>query len=452
MDKEQDLNEKRCALVDLLYKFDILAEIEHVYVGPSLYLFQLNVFSATKVQKIKQLTEDLGVAMKDPGVRVLIPIVGTNRIGIEVNRANVQVVSFQDSLPVLCEYINKHKSIGKIPVVIGKDTRGLDVIVDITSMPHLIIGGTTGSGKSVCVNVFISSIISTQTPSKVRLLLIDPKKVEMSLYDRVPHLLCSVITDMSNMVVALEWLIKEMDRRYDLLKLYNVRSLDELCQQIHKNSSSKLHKGDLYKIVCIIDEFADLIILDKEKVESSITKLSRLSRAVGIHLVLATQRPSKDVLTGRIKANFPARIAFRVANKTNSLIIIDDVVAAYLKGHGDMLIDIPGADIHKQRVQGCLISEQEIHNVVNRVIGMYGALSVPKIIFEDQSTSKHKTSIYLEAVKIVQDNGYGAASLLQRKLKIGYYRASNLLHELIDNKIIQSKKNQNRVHDLLDYE
>lgn len=440
-----DLQYKHHALETTFKQFEIPAMIERVHIGPSLYLFQVKLLAATKLQKVKVLSDNLALAMKSKHVRILTPLSGTNSIGIEVRKDIPSKVSFKKILNSFLSNTNYSLHTYSIPVLVGEDSTGKSIIVDITEMPHLLIAGTTGSGKSMAINALISSVITCCNPCWVKLILIDPKKVELTLYKDSPHLLADVISEVERSASILEWLVEEMDRRYQILQNAQVRHINDYYELLSKNNESI---DIMPKIICIIDEFADLMTFDKERVESATTKIARLSRAIGIHLIVATQRPSREILTGAVKANIPARMAFKVSTKINSQIILDDSAAVYLDGKGDMILDVPG-QISTTRVQGCFIDTTTINQLIQHSIELYGHKKISSALIEEIKHIEAPTNnTYIQAVNISKEHGYISASLLQRKMKIGYQKAANILQQLIDTNIVSQHKNQNRVHPL----
>jgi S-DNA-T family DNA segregation ATPase FtsK/SpoIIIE len=364
-------------------------------------------------------------------VRIVAPIPGKHAVGIEVPNAKRNIVSFREIIEGELQNTDKRM---EIPVVMGKDITGEAQTVDLVQMPHLLIAGATGSGKSVCVNSIILSILYQLHPADCRLILIDPKIVELKLYNDIPHLLTPVITEPKKAFQALQYCIYEMERRYACLDSVGVRDIRSYNRRIKEKNIAQEH---MPYIVVVIDEFADLMTTTGKELESTVARLAAMSRAVGIHLVLATQRPSIDVITGLIKANIPSRIAFMVASKTDSRIIIDMVGAEKLLGKGDMLY-AGVVDPFPTRMQGAFISEEEVEAVVEYVKGFGAPDYIDDEIFfeeEDEDTGASLFSdgddpLYEKALEIVYQQGKASASYIQRRLKIGFNRAARLIDEM----------------------
>jgi S-DNA-T family DNA segregation ATPase FtsK/SpoIIIE len=380
-----------------------------------------------KLSKIVNLADNITLRLAASRVRIVAPIPGKHAVGIEVPNKKRAIVSFREMISMDLFKQRKYK----IPLIIGKDIAGDARIIDLVQTPHLLIAGATGSGKSVCVNSIICSILYKRPPEDVKLILIDPKIVELKFYNEIPHLLTPVITNPQKAFQALQYCICEMERRYSLLDALGVRDIDSFNKKI---KNKKLTVSRLPYIVIIIDEFADLIANTGKEMEQTIARLAAMSRAVGLHLVLATQRPSVEVITGLIKANIPSRVAFMVASKFDSRIIIDVVGAEKLLGKGDMLLTtawdpIPG------RIQGAFVSEDEVESLVAylKTIGESDYID-DEIFIEDESENGvefGETDPLMEkALEIVVAKGNASASYLQRRLKIGYNRAARIIEEL----------------------
>jgi S-DNA-T family DNA segregation ATPase FtsK/SpoIIIE len=412
-----------------LNEFKIHAEVTGIRKGPVITMFEILPAPGVKLSKIVNLQDNIALRLAAQSVRIVAPIPGKHAVGIEVPNVKRNIVSFAEIIEDRLEHEHDGKRLG-IPVVLGKDITGESQTVDLTQMPHLLIAGATGSGKSVCVNALILSILYQRSPSEVRLILIDPKIVELKLYNDIPHLLTPVITEPKKAFQALQYCICEMERRYACLDSMGVRDIKSYNRRIKERNIATEH---MPYIVVVIDEFADLMATTGKELESTVARLAAMSRAVGIHLVLATQRPSIDVITGLIKANIPSRIAFMVASKMDSRIIIDMVGAEKLLGKGDMLY-AGVVDPFPIRMQGAFISEEEVERVVEHV----KTLGEPdyiddEIFFDDEEGveadvfNEGEDPLYDKAWEIVLQQGKASASYIQRRLKIGYNRAARLV-------------------------
>jgi S-DNA-T family DNA segregation ATPase FtsK/SpoIIIE len=430
----------RAAAVTLratLEEFHIQAEVTGIRKGPVITMFEILPAPGVKLSKIVNLQDNIALRLAASSVRIVAPIPGKHAVGIEVPNPKRNIVSFREIIEG--ELHREGKKEGQIPVVLGKDITGEAQTVDLAQMPHLLIAGATGSGKSVCVNSMILSILYQKAPAECRLILIDPKIVELKLYNDIPHLLTPVITEPKRAFQALQYLICEMERRYACLDSMGVRDIKSYNRRIRERDIAAEH---LPYIVVVIDEFADLMATTGKELESTVARLAAMSRAVGIHLVLATQRPSIDVITGLIKANIPSRIAFMVASKMDSRIIIDQVGAEKLLGKGDMLY--AGAiDPFPIRMQGAFISEEEVETVVDHVKTLGKPEYIDDEIFYDDDDeadpslfSEGEDPLYDKALEIVLQQGKASASYIQRRLKIGYNRAARLVELMEQNGVV----------------
>ena len=436
---------------ETLKNFKIEAQVVEVQKGPVITQYELSLAAGIKVHKIMALSDDLAMALKAPSIRIVAPIPGKSTVGVEVPNRHRSMVGLRELLE--CPECRDSKL--KIPLALGKDTAGTPIIGDLGEMPHLMIAGSTGSGKSVCINAVIVNILMTKTPEEVKLILVDPKMVELSQFEEMPHLLTPVVTDMKKAPAVLEWLVQKMDERYELLAMAGVRNITsynalgrEKLDQILR-SKGEIEEEAIAEIpellphyVMIIDELADLMMTASKEVECSITRLSQKSRAVGIHCILATQRPSVDVITGLIKANMPSRISFHVASKVDSRTILDRNGADKLLGKGDLLYLAPGTS-NLVRAQGTFISDQEIREVVkfarseaepqfNAELTRCGAAGTTEGSTADE--------FYEQAVRIVLESQRGSVTLLQRQLQIGYTRASRLMEMMHENGLVGAFK------------
>jgi S-DNA-T family DNA segregation ATPase FtsK/SpoIIIE len=439
---EQELSDLGSILLSKLSDFNINGEILNVTVGPVVSTFEFRPASGIKVSQIVGLSDDLALAMEVTRIRIVAPLPGRGAVGVEVPNPQKETVSFKEIL--VSEEYSRTKA--EIPVALGKDSLGDPVIFDLVRMPHLLIAGSTGSGKSQCIHTIIMSILMRFSPEEVRLLMIDPKVLELLSYNSIPHLLSPVVTEPRGAVKALKWLIAEMEERYKLLASIGVRNIGDYNRKISAKPGEELEglplgesMRDLTQlpyIVMIIDELADLILTLQVEIEEPLARLAQMARGVGIHLVLATQRPSVDVLTGMIKANFPSRISFRVATRVDSRTILDANGAEKLLGSGDMLF-LPAGKSTARRVHGSYVSDDELGSVLEFIKENSGDEDQgdgPLLAFvkeeELAEPSQEQDELFWEAVKLCLRTGHGSTSLLQRKLKIGYSRAARIVDQL----------------------
>ncbi len=413
-------------LIQALAQFGVEARIVGMVVGPRVTRYELQLAPGTKVGKVSSLKDDLAYALASTEIRILAPIPGKSAVGVEVPNQRPDFVTLGDI------YREFPKSAGPLMVWLGKDISGKAVYTDLTRLPHLLIAGTTGSGKSGCVNCLVSSVLLRSTPEQVRLIMIDPKKVELSHYDRIPHLLVPVVTNMKDAAGVLHNVAKEMEDRYELMELEHARNLAEM-------NKSRARRGErpLPYILIVIDELADLMMVSPQEVEDCVIRLAQKSRAVGIHLVVATQRPSADVITGMIKANIPSRIAFAVSSQTDSRVILDVNGAETLLGMGDMLFKPLGSS-HLQRVQGAYITEEEIAILVNHWRHQAEPEFREELLRRPAETKRGEDALYdpdsdeflADAAQLVIETGSASVSMLQRRLRVGYTRAGRLIDML----------------------
>lgn len=415
--KEKENIEANIAnLETALTDFGVEAKVVSVQKGPVVTMYELQPQAGVKIQKISTLADDIALAMKSSMVRVVAPLPGRGTVGVEIPNENKMMVSLREVL----EEKAFTSSPAKLTMTIGKDVSGNAVVANLMDMPHLLIAGATGSGKTVCVNSLISSILFKAKPDEVKFILIDPKMVELAAYSGIPHLIHPIISESKKAFVALNWAVEEMERRYRVLAGAGVRNIEAYN---NKEKDSKLPF-----IVIVVDELADLMVVARESVETAIQRLAQLSRAVGLHLILATQRPSVDVITGVIKANFPARIAFKVASKVDSRTVLDVMGADKLLGKGDLLFLKPGAT-KLIRTQGAYIDDEDIDNLTS-FIREQGAPVYEQGIIESEkkrAMNIENDELFDEAVKVVLHARQASASLLQRRLRVGYTRAARLL-------------------------
>ena len=436
-------------LRDTLAEFNIEAEVTGIRRGPVVTMFEILPAPGVKLSKIVNLSDNIALRLAASSVRIVAPIPGKHAVGIEVPNDKRSVVSFREIVETDVFRAAKFD----IPLALGKDIAGEVQIVDLTQMPHLLIAGATGSGKSVLVNSIILSILYRKSWNEVKLLLIDPKIVELKLYNGIPHLLTPVVTEPKRAFQALQYCICEMERRYSLLDGVGVRDIKSYNRRVKEREFAA---EAMPYIVVVIDEFADLMATTGKELESTLARLAAMSRAVGIHLVLATQRPSIDVITGLIKANIPSRVAFMVASKFDSRIIIDAVGAEKLLGKGDMLVST-AQDAFPVRMQGAFVSEEEVERVVEHVKTLGRPDYIDDEIFFDEDEEDGSLSLFDDegddplfdkALEIVLQQGKASASYLQRRLKIGYNRAARLV-ELMEEKGIVGPSQGSKPRDVM---
>lgn len=428
---DEGTNASAAQLKETLEEFKISAEVTGIRKGPVVTMFEILPAPGVKLSKIVTLQDNIALRLAAKSVRIVAPIPGKRAVGIEVPNKERAVVAFRE---IIEQELPEFKKMA-VPVILGKDIQGEAQVIDLSKTPHLLIAGSTGSGKSVCVNSLILSILYKRSPEQVKLILVDPKIVELKLYNDIPHLLTPVITEPKRALQSLQYCLCEMERRYALLDGMGVRDIISYNKRIEERH---IASEKLPYIVVIIDEFADLMATTGKELESTIARLCAMSRAVGIHLVLATQRPSVDVITGLIKANIPSRIAFAVASKMDSRIIIDQVGAEKLLGRGDMLF-VSAVNPVPIRIQGTLVNDDEVENVVNYV-KQYGFPEyIDDEIFVDDEDEENpepglfdegSDPLYQKALDIVIEAGKASASYIQRRLKIGYNRAARLVEEM----------------------
>ncbi len=414
-----------------------------------------------KVSKISALADDLALALAAPSIRIEAPVPGKGFIGIEVPNTEVTLVALRD----IMEAKSYQKIRSRLSLGLGKDVSGHPVAADLAAMPHLLIAGTTGSGKSVCVNSIISCLLLQNTPDQLKFVMVDPKRVELTYFNGIPHLMAPVVVDLERVVAALQWVSKEMDRRYQVFAKEGVRNIAD-----YNVRMGHIQQPEMHYIVVVIDELADLMMLAPDETERVITRLAQLARATGIHLVIATQRPSVDVVTGLIKANFPARVAFAVASSVDSRVILDQPGAERLLGRGDMLFQAPDAPA-PLRMQGAFVSEVELNRLIRywKIASLDGEETQPSTaepveripsgaplkqveMWEGESGEDEDLDpIFEEAVHVVREMRRASISLLQRRLRIGYTRAARLVDQLEERGIIGPAQSGSQPREVLDY-
>ncbi len=428
--------EKGQRLAQVLNEFGVHAAVSDIHVGPAVTKYELKLETGTRVNRIAALQDDIKLALAARDIRVEAPIPGKSAVGVEIPNETMATVSFRE---VLMD-IPASKKDSKLLVPLGKDVMGQTVFAELDKMPHLLIAGTTGSGKSVCVNVMICSLLMRATPQEVRLVLVDPKKVELSNYNGIPHLLSPVITDPKKAAKALQAVVAEMERRYELFAQYNARNIagyNESARLVNENSDE--HREILPLIVVILDEVADLMMVASKDVEDCIMRISQMARAAGIHLIVATQRPSTDVITGVVKANIPSRIAFAVSSAIDSRTILDMSGAEKLLGKGDMLYSPMGSGA-PVRVQGAYVSDREVAAIVQYVSAQKTAEYDEQFLNLESAGSDHALEDtdeeYEECRDFVIRAQKASASLLQRQFRIGYNKAARIIDQLEANGVI----------------
>jgi S-DNA-T family DNA segregation ATPase FtsK/SpoIIIE len=465
---EEFIHQRARLIEETLASFGAPAQVVEINKGPTITQFGVEpLFVETRsgrtrvrVNKISGLADDLALALSAPRIRIQAPVPGRGFVGIEVPNEEMTLVALRG---IIESEIFQRKR-GPLSFAIGRDVAGLPKIASLDTMPHLLIAGTTGSGKSVCVNSILTSFLLHNTPDNLKLVLVDPKRVELTGYNGTPHLLAPVIVEVDRVVGALQWMTREMDKRYHLFAKIGARNIGDY------NARMKLQGGKkLPFLVIVIDELADLMMIAPDETERTITRLAQLARATGIHMILATQRPSVDVVTGLIKANFPARVAFAVASNTDSRVILDQPGAERLLGRGDMLYQAPDAPA-PVRLQGVFVSDLEIQRLVDfwrAQIGVpspYAVAGAPvdaplpsgvplkqQELFEEMKPEEKGDPLYDEAVDLVRRQGRCSISMLQRRLRIGYTRAARLVDVMEEKGIVSEPKGGTGVRDVLDY-
>ncbi|UCG15379.1 MAG: DNA translocase FtsK [Phycisphaerales bacterium] len=445
---EAQVRAKGKTLEQTLDEFGLDARVVEIDTGPVITMFELRLAPGIKVSQVATLANDIARALRAPAVRVVAPLPGKNTIGIEVPNLDKEIVRLKELMTLASP---KTQKMG-LPVFIGKDVSGAALIADLTAMPHLLIAGTTGSGKSVCINAIIASILMTKRPDHVKLILVDPKMVELSQFKEVPHLMCPIVNEMQRAEAILEWAVTKMDERYELLAEARVRNVtgynkltaDEIYERFQPTTDEERAQipTRLPYIVIVIDELADLMMTSAHEVEHHLSRLAQKSRAVGIHIVVATQRPEVKVVTGLIKSNLPCRIAFRVASRMDSRIVLDQNGAEVLMGQGDMLFLPPGTS-KLIRAQGTFVDEVELHNVIQWLRDRAEPQFHPELLRvrpKNIGSPEERDVLFDDAVRVVLDTQRGSVSLLQRRLGVGYARASRLIEQMSDAGIVGDYK------------
>lgn len=441
--KEKSAANKNAArLTNVLKQFGVNATIENAFIGPTITKYELKLEIGTRVNKILQLQDDIKLALATADIRIEAPIPGKPYVGIEVPNQSAAMVGFKDVLKSLLS-TSKYQH-NPLVVALGKDVSGKPVFAQLDKMPHLLIAGATGSGKSVCVNTIISSILMRAKPDEVKLILVDPKKVELSIYNGIPHLLAPVVTDPKKAAAVLREVVAEMERRYDLFASVNARNIqgyNEFAKTYNEDHTDEPKEILPYHVI-ILDEVADLMMVASKDVEDCIMRISQMARAAGIHLIVATQRPSTDIITGVIKANIPSRIAFAVSSSIDSRTILDTSGAEKLLGKGDMLFSPMGSS-SPMRVQGCFVSDEEVSAIVHYVSSQQEAVYEDKYVNVKSISSTQgsddfdeEDEEYEKCREFVIQAQKASTSLLQRKFRIGYNKAARIIDRLEEEGVI----------------
>ncbi|MGM9834437.1 MAG: DNA translocase FtsK [Bacilli bacterium] len=446
------VTEKKNSLERVLNDFQIKGRVVEIHVGPAVTQYEVQIPNGTKVSRIVNINKEIALALAAKDVRIQAPIPGKSTIGIEIPNPVISSVRIKE----VVANVPKTQEGAKILVSLGKDIMGRVQTADISKMPHLLVAGSTGSGKSVCINSFIATILLKYRPDEVKLVMVDPKKVELSNYNGIPHLLCPVITDAKQANLALQKIVVEMERRYEVFSDEGVKNISGYNEKIEKkNRSSNVKIPKMPYMVVIIDELADLMLVAAKEVEDSIMRITQMARAAGIHLIVATQRPSTDVITGVVKANIPSRIAFAVATSIDSRTILDMGGAEKLLGKGDMLY-LPMGENAPIRIQGCFISDDEIRRLIEYVSKEESA-EYDETILQASSNDHNPVSgdketfddpMYDEIVKYVISTGKASASLLQRRFRLGYNRAARII-DLLEERGIIGPQNGSKPREVL---
>ena len=445
-------------LEQVLRDFGIIGKVVEVNIGPTVTQYELSIASGTRVSKILTINKEISLALAKKDVRIQAPIPGKSTVGIEMPNDAAQMVSLRETLELMPKQMDNQP----LAVALGKDIMGKVKWCEINKTPHLLVAGATGSGKSVCINDIIISILMKARPDEVKLVLVDPKKVELGIYNGVPHLLTPVVTDPRKASNALKKAVAEMERRYDLFeefKTKNIAGYNKIVEEKNKKLSEDEQLAKMPYIVVIVDELADLMLVAGKEVEDSIMRITQMARAAGIHLIIATQRPSTDVITGLIKANIPSRISFAVSSQIDSRTILDMGGAEKLLGKGDMLF-LPMGESQPERIQGAFVSEEEIQRVVDYTVSQQKASYNPNFTDLDtvdqeikQNTisgdkEEYDDPLYNDIVEFVIESGKASASLLQRRFKLGYNRAARII-DLLEERGIVGPQNGSKPREVL---
>jgi S-DNA-T family DNA segregation ATPase FtsK/SpoIIIE len=462
--QEQGLRERASLLEKTFTDFSLNVRVVGIHTGPVITQYEIALETGLRVHKVTALADDLALNLGVPSVRIVAPIPGKNTVGIEIPNDHRAVVSLQEVMlgaGFKQGPRNGWAAKAKLPLFLGRDTEGKPLVYDLAEMPHLLIAGRTGTGKSVCMNALILSLLMTRRPDEVKMIMIDPKMLELDPYSRVPHLMHPVVTDMKKAEAILAWAVDKMEERYDLLKRARVRGIagyneltpEEILRRVQPEDEEDRQRipDKMPYIVIFIDEMADLMIQMKKEVEGHIIRLAQKSRAAGIHLVTATQKPTVDVITGLIKSNLPARICFQVSSRTDSRVVLDEMGADKLLGKGDMLFLQPGTS-SIVRAQGTYSSNEEIQRVVENLETDQPCYAAELMQLKAAGRKgegsfleslRERDDVYEEAIEIVVREGRGSVSLLQRALGIGYGRAARIIDFMAEDGIVGPYKGSN---------
>lgn len=447
------LQSNKASLERVLSDFQISGRVVEIHEGPAVTQFEVEIKSGTKVSRITSIHKEIALALAAKDVRIEAPIPGKSTVGVEIPNNKVIPVPIREVL----SHPTKESVKANIPVALGKDLMGQIKWADISKMPHLLVAGSTGSGKSVCINSFIATILMTKRPDEVKLVMVDPKKVELSNYNGIPHLLWPVVTDPRKASAALQKVVVMMEQRYDVFAEKNVKNIggyNEWVEEENKKAGREIEKK-MYYLVVIIDELADLMVVASKEVEDSIMRITQMARAAGIHLIVATQRPSTDVITGVVKANIPSRISFAVASGIDSRTILDQTGAERLVGKGDMLYYPMGASV-TERIQGNFISDDEVERLIKYVssqefistVPSYDEVTETHVVGENSESEEYDDPLYDQVVEFAVQTGKISASLLQRRFKVGYNRAARIV-DLLEERGIVGAQNGSKPREVL---